>query len=447
MSRTMLLVGTRKGCFILESDGDRRDWSVRGPYCEGWPIYHAIHDADTGTIYAAAASEWHGAGVWRSHDLGESWELSSEGLTHDGDGVKLSKVSGLTAAHGRLLAGAEAVGVFESRDQGATWSLLSTLEGQPGSDTWNDPEAQPPGHLGVPAILPHPSEPSRYVGDRAGPRNLRDHRRRAVVDAAQPRPARGLAVGGSGGRLLRPQAGDVAPRQRPDVPAEPRRHASQRRRRPLLGRDHRRPAHGVRLRRRRPPARPRELLRVPLDPGHGRCMPDGHAAVWRTEDAGSSWRRSTRAAASGRLPGRPARGHGDRRARRAGPLLRHQHRPGLCERRRGRELERDRELPARRSRPSRWRCSTRRWPTCISHRRCPRSSPTSPGGWTSTPRPWTRRSTVSTSAGPASATGCASRGPALRRHINVFVERERAALDTALERGSRVDVIAAISGG
>ena len=110
MSRTMLLVGTRKGCFILESDGDRRDWSVRGPYCEGWPIYHAIHDVDTGTIYAAAASEWHGAGVWRSNDLGESWELSSEGLTHDGDGVKLSKVSGLTAAHGRLLAGAEAVG-------------------------------------------------------------------------------------------------------------------------------------------------------------------------------------------------------------------------------------------------------------------------------------------------------------------------------------------------
>ena len=165
MSRTMLLVGTRKGCFILESDGDRRDWSVRGPYCEGWPIYHAIHDADTGTIYAAAASEWHGAGVWRSHDLGESWELSSEGLTHDGDGVKLSKVSGLTAAHGRLLAGAEAVGVFESRDQGATWSLLSTLEGQPGSDTWNDPEAQPPGHLGCRQSCPIP--PSRRACGRS----------------------------------------------------------------------------------------------------------------------------------------------------------------------------------------------------------------------------------------------------------------------------------------
>ena len=40
MSKTLLLVGTRKGCFILESNEERRDWKLRGPYCEGWPIYH-----------------------------------------------------------------------------------------------------------------------------------------------------------------------------------------------------------------------------------------------------------------------------------------------------------------------------------------------------------------------------------------------------------------------
>src|SRR6476661_2334074 len=107
MPSTVLLVGTRKGCFVLESDADRRDWRVRGPYCEGWPIYHAVYDAGSGTIFAAAASEWHGAGVWRSPDLGETWELSSEGLDF-GEGLKLSKLSGLTAAHGRLLAGTEA---------------------------------------------------------------------------------------------------------------------------------------------------------------------------------------------------------------------------------------------------------------------------------------------------------------------------------------------------
>ena len=53
MSKVVLLVGTRKGCFVLESDGDRRDWQVRGPFCEGWPIYHAVHDPVSGTIYAA----------------------------------------------------------------------------------------------------------------------------------------------------------------------------------------------------------------------------------------------------------------------------------------------------------------------------------------------------------------------------------------------------------
>src|SRR2546430_3813754 len=162
MPQTVLLVGTRKGCFVLESDGDRRDWEVRGPYCEGWPIYPAVHDPASGAFYAAAASEWHGAGVWRSGNLGETWELSSEGLAYADGGLKLSKVSGLTAAHGRVLAGAENAGVFESRDGGATWSLLSTLDGQPGRDDWNDPSKQPPGHLGVPAILPDPEDASRF---------------------------------------------------------------------------------------------------------------------------------------------------------------------------------------------------------------------------------------------------------------------------------------------
>ena len=82
MTQIVLLVGTRKGCFVLESDADRRDWNVRGPFCEGWPIYNAVHDPASGAIYAAAASEWHGAGVWRSNDLGETWTLSSEGLAH-----------------------------------------------------------------------------------------------------------------------------------------------------------------------------------------------------------------------------------------------------------------------------------------------------------------------------------------------------------------------------
>ena len=51
MSRTVLLVGTRKGLFMLESDADRKNWSMRGAYCEGWPIYHAVFDKESGAIF------------------------------------------------------------------------------------------------------------------------------------------------------------------------------------------------------------------------------------------------------------------------------------------------------------------------------------------------------------------------------------------------------------
>jgi len=149
MSKTLLIVGTRKGAFLLES-GDRSKWTLRGPFCEGWPVYHAIFDASSDSIYAAAASEWHGSAVWHSRDRGESWELSSEGLAYgDEDGRKVSKVSTLARAGDRLLVGAEAPGIFESRDNGETWSLLSTLAGEHGSEDWDDPANQPPGHLGI----------------------------------------------------------------------------------------------------------------------------------------------------------------------------------------------------------------------------------------------------------------------------------------------------------
>src|SRR6478672_3050308 len=155
--RVMLLVGTRKGLFILDSDPDRERWSIRGPLCESWPIYHAIADVEAGTIWAAASSEWHGTVVWRSADLGETWEQSGEGLTYGEDGPPLTKVSSLTAAGGgRLFAGADYPGVFESADRGATWSLFTTLDDQPARKQWLEPDASPPGRLGVIATMPHP---------------------------------------------------------------------------------------------------------------------------------------------------------------------------------------------------------------------------------------------------------------------------------------------------
>jgi hypothetical protein len=294
MPLTVLLVGTRKGCFMLESDADRRDWRLRGPYCEGWPVYHAVHDPVSGALYAAAASEWHGAGVWRSTDLGATWELSSEGLTFDDGGQRLSKVSGLTVAHGRVLAGAESAGIFESRDGGATWSLLSTLDGQPGRSDWNDPANQPPGHLGLPAILPDPDDPARLSAVVQGvgifettddgaswtPRN-----RGLRADWPLENPEVGYCVH----KLVRSPADRERLYQQNHVGV----HRSD-----DGGASWNEITDGL------PSefgfaaaAHPHDrdsFYVIPLDGGHGRVMPDGQAAVWRTSDAGASWRRLER---------------------------------------------------------------------------------------------------------------------------------------------------------
>ena len=289
-----VLVGTRKGCFLLESNADRRDWTTRGPFCDGWPVYHAIHDGSTGTLYAAAASEWHGAGVWRSGDAGETWELSSDGLAYEGDALKLSKVSGLTAAHGRLLAGAEAAGVFESRDGGATWSLLSTLDGQPGRDAWNDPTNQPPGHLGLPAILPHPEEASRFwaivqgfgifetTDDGASwtPRN-----RGLRADWPLEDPEVGYCVH----KLVMSPADHDRLYQQNHVGM----HRSDDAGRSWVEITEGLPTEFGFAAAAHPHDRETFYV-VPLDGGHGRCMPEGRAAVWRTRDAGSTWQRLDR---------------------------------------------------------------------------------------------------------------------------------------------------------
>ena len=294
MPQTVVLVGTRKGCFVLESDGDRRDWKLRGPYCEGWPIYHAVHDAGSGALYAAGASEWHGSGIWRSTDLGENWEVSSEGLGYANGDQKLSKVSGLTAAHGRILAGAENPGIFESRDGGVTWSLLSTIEGHPAREAWNDPANQPPGHLGVPAMLPDPDESSRFWAIVQGIGIFE-----TTDDGATWTPRnRGLRADWP---LEDPEIGYCV-HKLVMSPVDRQRMYQQNH----VGM-HRSDDGGlswVEITDGLPTefgfaaaAHPHDrdtFYVVPLDPGHGRFMPDGKAAVWRTRDAGSSWQRLDR---------------------------------------------------------------------------------------------------------------------------------------------------------
>jgi photosystem II stability/assembly factor-like uncharacterized protein len=293
MAQTLLLVGTRKGLFVLESDEARRDWKLRGPFCESWPVYHAIFDDSTGTIYAAAASEWHGSAVWKSSDLGETWSHSSEGLAYD-DGRKISKVSSLAAAHGRVLVSVEAPGIFQSRDDGTTWAQFSTLAGQPGSQEWDDPANQAPGHLGISAMLPDTDDASRLW---------------AIVQGV------GLFETNDDGSTWTPRNKGLRrdwPAEYEDVgfcvhklvrsPVDPSRMYQQNHvgmhRSDDTGATWQEITEGL------PtdfgfaaathPYDRDSFYVIPLDGGHGRMMPEGKAAVWRTRDAGGSWQRLDR---------------------------------------------------------------------------------------------------------------------------------------------------------
>jgi photosystem II stability/assembly factor-like uncharacterized protein len=75
MSKVRVLVGTRKGAFILTSDGKRQNWDVSGPHFAGWEIYHLKGSpADPNRLYASQSSGWFGQIIQRSNDGGETWE-------------------------------------------------------------------------------------------------------------------------------------------------------------------------------------------------------------------------------------------------------------------------------------------------------------------------------------------------------------------------------------
>ncbi len=74
MTAIRLLVGTRKGAFILTADGARHDWRVAGPFFAGWEIYHVKGSpADPNRLYASQSSGWFGQILQRSDDGGQTW--------------------------------------------------------------------------------------------------------------------------------------------------------------------------------------------------------------------------------------------------------------------------------------------------------------------------------------------------------------------------------------
>src|SRR6202795_4546248 len=74
MSKVRVLVGTRKGAFILESDGKRQKWDVSGPHFAGWELYHVKGSpVDPNRLYASQSSGWFGQLIQRSDDGGKTW--------------------------------------------------------------------------------------------------------------------------------------------------------------------------------------------------------------------------------------------------------------------------------------------------------------------------------------------------------------------------------------
>ena len=296
MPDVQLLVGTPKGAFILDGDGDRRDWSLRGPLCDGWPIHDLIVEPGSGTILAAGGSPWYGPAVWRSDDDGRTWTHSSEGLTY-GDGAGTTPIATIwslaTGPDGTVYAGVEPAGLFRSADGCRTWSHVEGLTNHPTRPTWG-PGA---GGLILHTIVPHSSDPQRmWVGisavgvfeTRDGGASWEPRNKGVRADFVPgPPPETGQCV-----HKLAMAAGE------PETLYQ-QNHCGQYRSTDGGATWTDLSTNGVPSQFGFPlvthPRDPKTFWVIPLtQPEEGRFMPDASAAVWRTTDGGDSFTREDR---------------------------------------------------------------------------------------------------------------------------------------------------------
>jgi photosystem II stability/assembly factor-like uncharacterized protein len=173
MSGVRVLVGTRKGAFVLTADGKRQKWQVSGPHFAGWEIYHLKGSpADPDRLYASQSSGWFGQVIQRSNDGGKSWEAVGNEFAYDGvpgthqwyDGTQhpwaFARVWHLEPSltdPDTIYAGVEDAALFRSADGGRTWQELSGLRRHPSGCSWQ-PGA---GGMCLHTILLDPSDPAR----------------------------------------------------------------------------------------------------------------------------------------------------------------------------------------------------------------------------------------------------------------------------------------------
>lgn len=158
--QVLVLLGTSKGAFFLESDGARRDWTLHGPFCDAINLNHVKGDPETGAIHAAGGNPYFGLDIWKTEDLGATWTKSAEGLALP-DGGEIDSVWSLGLGHGKLWAGTKPAALFESDDGGQSWRHVQSLQDHPTRPDW------PPGGAGLTLhhIVTDPVEPGRiWVG-------------------------------------------------------------------------------------------------------------------------------------------------------------------------------------------------------------------------------------------------------------------------------------------
>jgi photosystem II stability/assembly factor-like uncharacterized protein len=152
MSQVRVLVGTKKGAFILTSDGKRENWEVAGPHFAGWEIYHMKGSpADPNRLYVSQSTGWYGQLIQRSNDGGRTWEPVDNKFVYDGvpgthqwyDGTphpwefkRVWHIEPSLTDPDTAYAGVEDAAIFRTADGGKSWQELSGLRGHGSGPHW-----------------------------------------------------------------------------------------------------------------------------------------------------------------------------------------------------------------------------------------------------------------------------------------------------------------------
>lgn len=173
MSQVRVLVGTRKGAFVLTSDGKREQWEVSEPHFAGWEIYHVKGSpVNPDRLYASQSSGWFGQMIQRSDNGGKTWEpvgnefaYSStpgthqwyDGTQHPWEFKRIWHLEPSLSDPDTVYAGAEDAALFRSTDGGKSWHEMAGLREHPSGPKWS-PGA---GGMGVHTIVIDPNNHQR----------------------------------------------------------------------------------------------------------------------------------------------------------------------------------------------------------------------------------------------------------------------------------------------